>query len=42
MHSIAIIGGHTDVGMISGGGSAKVDPPRGTYWHEHIWFPTCR
>jgi beta-glucosidase len=49
VHSIAIIGGHADVGMISGGGSAQVDPPGGnaimpgerkTIWHEHIWFPT--
>jgi beta-glucosidase len=48
--SIAIIGGHADVGMISGGGSAQVDPPSGnaimppgkgaTQWQEHIWFPT--
>ena len=50
VHSIAIIGGHADVGMISGGGSAQVDPPGGnaimppgkgaTNWQEHIWFPT--
>lgn len=50
VHSIAIIGGHADVGMISGGGSAQVDPPGGnailppgkgaTVWQEHIWFPT--
>jgi beta-glucosidase len=50
VHSIAIIGGHADVGMISGGGSAQVDPPSGnailppgqgaTKWQEHIWFPT--
>ena len=50
VHSIAIIGGHADVGMISGGGSAQVDPPVGnaimppgkgaTTWQEHIWFPT--
>ena len=26
IHSIAIIGSHADVGMISGGGSAQVDP----------------
>jgi beta-glucosidase len=47
---IAIIGGHADVGMLSGGGSAQVDPPGGnaimppgkgaTQWQEHIWFPT--
>lgn len=50
VHSIAIIGGHADVGMISGGGSAQVDAPGGnailpdgtgkTVWHEQIWFPT--
>ncbi|HEV3305820.1 MAG TPA: glycoside hydrolase family 3 C-terminal domain-containing protein [Candidatus Sulfotelmatobacter sp.] len=48
--SIAVIGAHADVGMISGGGSAQVDPPGGnaimppgqgrTYWQAHIWFPT--
>lgn len=50
VHKIAIIGGHADIGMISGGGSAQVDPPggnaiappghRATYWQAHIWFPT--
>jgi beta-glucosidase len=49
-HSIAVIGAHSDVGMISGGGSAQVDPPGGnaimppgkgrTTWQAHIWFPT--
>jgi beta-glucosidase len=49
--SIAVIGAHSDVGMISGGGSAQVDPPGGnailppgkgltTHWQEQIWFPT--
>ena len=48
--SIAVIGTHSDVGMISGGGSAQVDPPGGnaimppgkgkTAWLEPIWFPT--
>ena len=48
--TVAVIGGHADVGMISGGGSAQVDPPGGnaimppgkgaTHWQEHIWFPT--
>jgi len=48
--SVAVIGAHSDVGMISGGGSAQVDPPGGnaimppgkgrTTWQEHIWFPT--
>jgi beta-glucosidase len=42
VHSIAIIGAHADMGMISGGGSAQVDPPGrpGAKWQEHIWFPT--
>jgi len=50
VHSIALIGAHADVGMISGGGSAQVDPPGGnaiappgkgaTHWQEQIWFPT--
>ncbi len=50
VRSIAVIGAHSDVGMISGGGSAQVDPPGGnaimppgkgaTRWQEHIWFPT--
>jgi beta-glucosidase len=50
IHSIAVIGPHADVGMISGGGSAQVDPPGGnaimppgqgrTQWLEKIWFPT--
>jgi beta-glucosidase len=42
VHSIAIIGSHADEGMISGGGSAQVDPPGrpATKWQEHVWFPT--
>ena len=50
LHSLAVIGAHADVGMISGGGSAQVDPPGGnaiappgkgaTTWQAHIWFPT--
>src|SRR5215467_2124906 len=50
VRSIAIIGPHADVGMISGGGSAQVDPPVGnailppgkgqTRWLEPVWFPT--
>src|SRR5579859_5804060 len=50
VRSIALIGGHADVGMLSGGGSAQVDPPGGnaimppgqgaTHWQDHIWFPT--
>ena len=50
LHTVAIIGSHSDVGMISGGGSAQVDPIGGnaikpawqgpTHWQEEIWFPT--
>jgi beta-glucosidase len=50
LHRIAVIGAHSDVGMISGGGSAQVDPPVGnailppgkgqTHWLEPVWFPT--
>jgi beta-glucosidase len=48
--TIALIGSHADVGMISGGGSAQVDPPGGnaimppgkrrTVWGHPDWFPT--
>jgi beta-glucosidase len=50
IHSIAVIGPHADIAMISGGGSAQVDPPVGnailppgkgqTRWLEPVWFPT--
>jgi beta-glucosidase len=50
VRTIAVIGPHADVGMISGGGSAQVDPPVGnailppgkgqTRWMEPVWFPT--
>jgi beta-glucosidase len=50
IHTIAVIGSHSDVGMISGGGSAQVDPVGGnaiappgkgqTRWLQEIWFPT--
>ncbi len=51
LRTIAVIGAHADVGMLSGGGSAQVDPPGGNAilppgesrpgrWQEHIWFPT--
>jgi beta-glucosidase len=50
LRNIAVIGAHADVGMISGGGSAQVDPPVGnailrpgkgqTRWLEPMWFPT--
>lgn len=49
IRSIAVIGAHADVGIISGGGSAQVDPPGGnailppgkgqTRWMEPMWFP---
>ena len=46
--SIAIIGGHADTGMISGGGSAQVDAPGGyappmiqkDAATDAVWFPT--
>ena len=39
---IAIIGLHADTGMISGGGSAQVDPPGhpSAEWQAQVWFPT--
>jgi beta-glucosidase len=50
IRSIAIIGSHADIGMLSGGGSAQVDPPggnvimppgkRGTVWGKPVWFPS--
>ena len=50
IRTIAVIGAHSDVGMISGGGSAQVDPPggnavapdgdRATRWNHEVWFPT--
>lgn len=48
--SIALIGAHADIGMLSGGGSAQVDPmggnvimppgQGGTVWGHPVWFPT--
>lgn len=50
IHTIAVIGAHSDVGMISGGGSAQVDPPgeeafvpsaqAPTPPNVEVWFPT--
>jgi len=42
LQSIAVIGAHADTGMISGGGSAQVDPPgsKEPKWQDEIWFPT--
>lgn len=42
LHSLAVIGPNANTGMISGGGSAQVDPP-GRFaprWKEVVWFPT--
>jgi beta-glucosidase len=47
--SIAIIGSHADAGVLSGGGSAQVDPPGGNVadphpggarWGETVYFPS--
>jgi beta-glucosidase len=51
LKTVAIIGAHADVGMLSGGGSAQVDPPGGNAIdpaqgaivfqnHTHVFFPT--
>lgn len=49
IRSIAIIGSHADVGVLSGGGSAQVDPPGGNAaaphpggakWGEVVYFPS--
>jgi beta-glucosidase len=42
VRSIAIIGKNADTSMISGGGSAQVDPPGmpPSKWQAHVWFPT--
>ncbi len=48
LQSIAIIGSHADVGVLSGGGSAQVDSPGGdatalgkqTKWGEPVYFPS--
>lgn len=41
LHSIAIIGANADKGMLTGGGSAQVDPPGipNAGWQAHVWFP---
>jgi beta-glucosidase len=47
--SIALIGSHADVGVLSGGGSAQVDPPGGnavnpqpggSKWGTNVYFPS--
>ena len=48
LRSIAVIGAHADVGVLSGGGSAQVDAPGGnaispatpTQWGEAVYFPS--
>ncbi|MGB7134447.1 MAG: glycoside hydrolase family 3 C-terminal domain-containing protein, partial [Acidobacteriaceae bacterium] len=49
LQSIAVIGSHADVGVLSGGGSAQVDAPGEnavnphpgtTTWGEVVWFPS--
>lgn len=49
VRSIAVIGAHADVGVMSGGGSAQVDAPGGnaisptqpTKWGEPVYFPSA-
>ncbi|MDP9038328.1 MAG: glycoside hydrolase family 3 C-terminal domain-containing protein [Acidobacteriota bacterium] len=49
VHSIAVIGAHADVGLMSGGGSAQVDAPGGnaisptrpTEWGHPVYFPSA-
>jgi beta-glucosidase len=41
--SIAIIGSHADTSVLSGGGSAQVDPPGGgasRFGGPPVWFPS--
>lgn len=50
IRTIAVIGAHSDTGMISGGGSAQVDPPEENAFvpsahaptppNVEVWFPT--
>ena len=49
VRSIAVIGGHADVGVLSGGGSAQVDAPGGNAidptegtarWGKPVYFPS--
>ena len=49
VRSIAVIGAHADVGVMSGGGSAQVDAPGGdavhpgqpTAWGREVYFPSA-
>ena len=42
--TIAVIGGHADEGVLSGGGSAQVDAPGGrpggSMWGKPVYFPS--
>lgn len=49
LHRIALIGGHADVGVLGGGGSAQVDSPGGNAvdhkpgtaeWNKPIYYPS--
>ncbi len=48
IRSVAVIGAHADVGLMSGGGSAQVDAPGGdavhpgqpTRWGQAVYFPS--
>ncbi len=48
LRSIAVVGAHADVGVLSGGGSAQVDAPGGnaidpdapTAWGKPVYFPS--
>jgi len=43
LKSVAVIGSHSDTGVLSGGGSAQVDPPGAgpTPWAgPEVWFPS--
>jgi beta-glucosidase len=49
LRTVAVIGAHADVAMLSGGGSGQVDPPAGSAlhfgaglpWRGEVWFPTA-
>jgi len=43
LKSVALIGSHADAGVLSGGGSAQVDPPgqaESRYGGPAVWFPS--
>jgi beta-glucosidase len=46
IHSMAVIGSHADIAVLSGGGSAQVDPPGGNAvpgsrrWDAIVWDPS--